>query len=89
MHSGGGYHIDRQLSEKGPLYARGNQTDASDIDLRFLCGEGVTFSQLLDIQEALEAELGKPLDIATAPPGQMRPSFYNRIVQDEAPLYVA
>ncbi len=71
------------------MYARGNQTDASDIDLRFLCGEGVTFSQLLDIQEALEAELGKPLDIATAPPGQMRPSFYNRIVQNEVSLYVA
>lgn len=70
-------------------HARGEQTDASDIDLRFLCGDGITFSELLDVQEALENELGINLDIATAPPDQMRPSFYNHIKHDEVLLYVA
>ncbi|WP_139651206.1 nucleotidyltransferase family protein [Raoultibacter phocaeensis] len=68
-------------------YARGDQSDESDIDLRFLCGEDMSFAQLLDIQKELENRLGKSLDIATAPPHQMRPSFYNRIKEDEVLLY--
>ena len=70
-------------------YARGVESETSDVDLRFLCGETMNFSQLLDIQLQLESELKLPVDIATAPPEQMRPSFYNRIRQDEVKLYVA
>ena len=70
-------------------YARGSQTDSSDIDLRFLCGKDIGFADLLDIQESLERILGRRLDIATAPPDQMRPSFYRRIAREEVPLYVA
>ena len=70
-------------------YARGDQTEESDVDLRFLCGATMSFSQLLDIQEELERELGTGLDIATAPPEQMRASFYNRIKDEEVLLYVA
>ena len=70
-------------------YARGEQTADSDIDLRLLCGETLSFSQLLDMQEELEEDLGIPLDIATASPDQMRPSFYERIQRDEVLLYVA
>lgn len=70
-------------------YARGEQTEQSDIDLRLLCGRDITFSELLDIQESLENKLGIDLDIATASPEQMRPSFYNRIKRDEVLLYVA
>ncbi|MBQ9042562.1 MAG: nucleotidyltransferase domain-containing protein [Eggerthellaceae bacterium] len=70
-------------------YARGDQTDDSDIDLRFLCGSNIDFGQLYDIQKELESRLGKPVDIATAPPSQMRKSFYNRIKRDEVMLYAA
>lgn len=70
-------------------YARGEQTQGSDVDIRLMCGKSMTFSQLYDIQEKLEEYLGLPFDIATAPPGQMRPSFYNRIKDDEVLLYVA
>lgn len=70
-------------------YARGEQTEQSDIDLRFLCGSTMNFATLLDIQEELERRFGKSLDIATSPPSEMRPSFYNRIKQDEVLLYAA
>ncbi|MEG0322784.1 MAG: nucleotidyltransferase domain-containing protein [Raoultibacter sp.] len=70
-------------------FARGDQSDDSDIDLRFLCGESINFAQLYDIQIELENRLGRPLDIATAPPGQMRSSFYNHIKEDEVLLYAA
>lgn len=70
-------------------YARGDQSEDSDVDLRLLCGSDMTFAQLLDIQESLESALGLSLDIATAPPSQMRPRFYNRIKADEVLLYVA
>lgn len=70
-------------------YARGDQTDDSDIDLRFLCGRDIDFGQLHDIQKEIESQLGKPVDIATAPPDQMRKSFYNRIKRDEVMLYAA
>lgn len=70
-------------------YARGEATQESDIDLRFLCGTTLSFSELLDIQEALEQELEVSLDIATAPPDQMRASLYRHIQHDEVLLYVA
>ncbi len=70
-------------------YARGDQSASSDIDLRFLCGRNIDFGQLSDIQKQLESALGTPVDIATAPPDQMRRSFYDRIKQDEVMLYAA
>ncbi|MBQ9001163.1 MAG: nucleotidyltransferase domain-containing protein [Eggerthellaceae bacterium] len=70
-------------------YARGTESETSDVDLRFLCGDTMNFAQLLDIQHQLESELQLPVDIATAPPEQMRPSFYNRIRRDEVKLYAS
>ena len=70
-------------------YARGEQSEDSDIDLRFLCGRNIDFGQLSDIQKELESALGKHVDIATAPPDQMRKSFYERIRRDEVMLYAA
>ena len=70
-------------------YARGTATPESDVDLRFLCGNAMDFAQLFDIQKKLELELQVPVDIATAPPEQMRPSFYNRISSNEVMLYAA
>lgn len=70
-------------------YARGAASDDSDVDLRFLCGDAMDFAQLLDIQQQLELKLHLPVDITTAPPDQMRPSFYNRIRGEEVKLYAA
>lgn len=70
-------------------YARGDQTPDSDIDLRFLCGENISFGELYDIQLALEEKLGIGLDIVTAPPSQMRQCFYDHIKHDEVLLYEA
>lgn len=70
-------------------YARGDQTPGSDVDLRFLCGDSMTFGELYDIQLALEKRLGVSLDIVTAPPMQMRARFYDGIKRDEVLLYEA
>ena len=70
-------------------FARGEQTADSDIDLRFLCGRDIDFIQLNDIQRNLERMLGRKVDIATAPPDQMRRSFYERIRKDEVKLHAA
>lgn len=70
-------------------HARGTNTQNSDIDLRFLCGDDMNFIQLAQIQAQLETLLGTSVDIATAPPDQMRPSFYSRVKSDEVKLYAA
>lgn len=70
-------------------YARGDQADGSDVDLRFLCGNHIGFAELYDIQQQLEKRIGQPLDIVTAPPEQMRQSFWNHIKKDQVLLYGA
>lgn len=70
-------------------HARGTSNADSDIDLRFLCGDKIDFAQLYEIQTTLESLLGVSVDITTAPPEQMRPSFYNRVKADEVKLYAA
>lgn len=70
-------------------YARGDETPSSDIDLRFLCGDTMTFGELYDIQLELERALNHKLDIVTAPPSQMHPNFYEHVRKDEVELYAA
>lgn len=70
-------------------YARGDQREDSDVDLRFLCGDRIGFAELYEIQSQLEERIGRPLDIVTAPPDQMRPSFWARIKDSEVLLYGA
>lgn len=70
-------------------YARGDQTDESDIDVRLLCGAGMTYGELDDIRLALEERLGTGVDIVSAKPGQMRSSFYDTIKGEEVLLYAA
>lgn len=82
-------HYDVKEAYLFGSYARGDQSDRSDLDLRFLCGDTITFGDLDDIRVALEHRLGVRLDIVTAPPSQMRPRFYDRIKQDEVLLYAA
>lgn len=70
-------------------FARGEQSPDSDIDLRFACGDSMTFGTLYEISLELEEELGRAVEIVTNPPEHMRPAFRNNIEQDEMCLYKA
>lgn len=70
-------------------YARGEQTQRSDIDLRFLCGDSITYGDLYHISKALKENLGTEVDILTCKPEKLRPSFYDSIKDDEVLLYAA
>lgn len=70
-------------------FARGDQTPDSDIDLRLVCGDSMTFGALYEISLELEKELGREVEIVTNPPEHMRPSFRKNIEQDEVRLYEA
>lgn len=70
-------------------FARGEQTTDSDIDLRFICGEAMTFGMLYELSLELEELLGRKVDIVTNPPERMRPAFRKSIVQDEVRIYEA
>lgn len=67
-------------------YARGDMTDASDIDLRIDKGRirGVEMGGLL---LDLEAALGVPVDLVTT--GSLSERFLNEIKKDEVLLYEA
>lgn len=70
-------------------FARGEQTPDSDIDLRLVCGDSMTFGTLYELSLELEEELGREVEIVTNPPGHMRPAFRKNIEQDEVRLYEA
>lgn len=70
-------------------FARGERSPDSDIDLRFVCGDSMTFGTLYEISLELEEELGRAVEIVTNPPEHMRPAFRNNIEQDEVCLYKA
>ena len=68
-------------------FARGEQTPDSDIDLRLVCGNTMTFGTLFELSHELEKELGRKVDIVTNPPEHMRPAFRKSIEQDEVCIY--
>ncbi len=70
-------------------FARGEQTPDSDIDLRLVCGDSMTFGTLYELSLELEEELGREVEIVTNPPEHMRPAFRKNIEQDEVRLYEA
>lgn len=70
-------------------FARGEQTLDSDIDLRLVCGNTMTFGTLYELSHDLEKELGRKVDIVTNPPDHMRPAFRKNLEQDEVRLYEA
>lgn len=70
-------------------FARGEQTPDSDIDLRLICGDTMTFGTIYELSLVLEKELGRKVDIVTNPPEHMRPAFRKSIEQDEVRLYEA
>lgn len=70
-------------------FARGEQTLDSDIDLRLVCGNTMTFGALYELSHELEKELGRKVDIVTNPPERMRSAFRESIEQDEVRIYDA
>ncbi len=70
-------------------FARGEQTPDSDIDLRLVCGNTMTFGTLYELSHELERELGRKVEIVTNPPEHMRPAFRKSIKQEEIRLYVS
>ena len=68
-------------------FARGEQTPDSDIDLRLVCGNTMTFGTLYELSHELDKELGRKVDIVTNPPERMRPAFRKSIEQDEVRIY--
>lgn len=68
-------------------FARGEQAPDSDIDLRLVCGNTMTFGTLFELSHELEKELGRKVDIVTNPPEHMRPAFRKSIEQDEMRVY--
>lgn len=70
-------------------FARGEQTPDSDIDLRLVYGDSMTFGTLYEISLELEEELGREVEIVTNPPEHMRTAFRKNIEQVEVRLYEA
>lgn len=70
-------------------FARGEQTPNSDIDLRLVCGNAMTFGTLYELSHELERELGRKVEIVTNPPEHMPPAFRKSIKQEEIRLYVS
>lgn len=70
-------------------FARGEQTPDSDIDLRLVCGNTMTFGTLYELSNELEKEVGRKVDIVTNPPEHMRPTFRKSIEQEEVRIYEA
>lgn len=68
-------------------FARGEQAPDSDIDLRLVCGNTMSFGALYELSHELENELGRKVDIVTNPLGHMRPAFRKNIEQDEVCIY--
>lgn len=70
-------------------FARGEQNEESDIDLRLVCGSSMTYGVLLRISEELEQALERDVEIVTNPPERMRPRFWESIKDEEVLLYEA
>lgn len=70
-------------------FARGEQTPDSDVDLRLVCGNTMTFGTLYELSHELERELGRKIDIVTNPPEHMRLAFRKNIEREEVRLYVS
>ena len=65
-------------------YARGDQTEDSDIDFLFTCRPGTDLMDLGGLLWRLEELLGKKVDIATD--GGLSPHLKDRILEEATPL---
>ena len=68
-------------------YARGEETEKSDIDLRIEFDNRFNLFDLSEMSYILRQKTGKKVDIATQEPSEMDPVFYNTIKKDEICIY--
>lgn len=64
--------------------ARGESSETSDLDLLVEMQEGRSLLDLIDLQHALEAELGMPVDVLT--PKSLSPYLRESIEKDAVAL---
>ena len=68
-------------------YARGEDTDKSDIDLRIEFDNRFNLFDLSEMSFLLRQKSGKKVDIATQEPSKMDADFYDSIRKDEICIY--
>lgn len=69
--------------------ARGEQTKASDADLRLVCGPSVGYGELCEISQELESLIGRPVQLVASPIDSMRPALRDRLLADQVMGYEA
>jgi uncharacterized protein len=77
-----------ELGERYPIrsigifgsWARGEQTDESDVDLLVALREPIGYFELLDLEEELARRLGTRVDLTT--PGALKPRLRESIERD-------
>ena len=69
----------RQLSLFGSA-ARGEAGEHSDVDLRVECSQPIGIFQFVRLKRALEAVLGRRVDLAT--PSSLKPQLRDRILRE-------
>ena len=70
-------------------FARGEETDESDVDLRLVCGPTIRYGDLYRISLDLGKRLNRRIDIVTNPIERMRPTFRDRVLADQVMIYAA
>jgi predicted nucleotidyltransferase len=65
-------------------HARGEASETSDLDLLVEMDRGRSLLDLIDLQHALEGELGMPVDVLT--PSSLSPYLRESVEQDAVPL---
>ena len=68
-------------------YARGEETDESDVDIRVEAERGLTLIDIGNMRQDLVEAIGKDVDLLVVHPENMDPVFYERIRKDEICIY--
>lgn len=63
---------------------RGQDHEDSDVDLLVDVPKGTTLLDMVRLQDAIERELGVPVDVLTV--GDLPPGFRSRVVKEARPL---
>ena len=83
-------HKKKGLIKKGYLfgsYARGEETNKSDIDIRLEADRGLTLIDVGNIRSDIVDATGKEVDLLVVKPENMDPEFYKNIRKDEICIY--
>jgi len=68
-------HYDVKEADVYGSCAHGEQASQSDLDLRFLCGDSITYGDLYRINNELNTRLNTEVDILTCRPEKLCKGF--------------